>query len=250
MRRFFQSAGPGSDGIIRLEGDEAHHAAQVIRLRAGERAVVLDGRGGVYESEVLSVNRREARLHVERVQRQEPPDCRVRLVPAVTKGKSFERILQKAVELGVAEIVPLLTERVVAQPDPREYADKQAKWQQVAVEAIKQCGAGWLPRIFPPTPLADALPLDQRTELVLVAALHAAAGHLRTTVETFLARHGRLPASISVWIGPEGDFTGEELSLVLRSGARPVTLGRLVLRSETAAIYALSALSHELTVAR
>lgn len=246
MRHFFQSAGPAGDGSIVLDAGEAHHAAQVIRLQAGDRAVVLDGRGGEYSCEVWAVSRREVRLRVEQFRRHAPPSCRVRLVQAITKGKSFELILQKAVELGAAEIVPLLTERVVARPATSEFADKQTKWQQLAVEALKQCGAKWLPRVLPPMPVASAVALDQPTPLVLVAALSTDARHLRANFEEFIVRHGRLPESISVWIGPEGDFTPEELEFVLRAGGRPVSLGNHVLRSETAAIFALSVLAYEL----
>ena len=250
MRRFFQTAGPGSDGSIVLDGEEAHHAVQVIRLRAGERVVVLDGRGGEHGCLVSSVARREVRLQVEQTIQHQPPSCRVRLVPAVTKGKSFEVILQKAVELGAAEILPLLSERVVARPAGSEFLDKQAKWQQVTVEAIKQCGATWLPRVLPPASLPVALKQDHSTELVIVAALSMEARHVRIVFEAFLAQQGRMPETISVWIGPEGDFTPEELKHLLQAGAKPVTLGPKVLRSETAALCALSVLAHELTSPR
>jgi 16S rRNA (uracil1498-N3)-methyltransferase len=250
MRRFFQSAGPGSDGSIVLDGAEAHHAVQVIRLRVGERAVVLDGRGGEYVCLVSSVARREVRLQIERTIQHQAPACRVRLVQAVTKGKSFEVILQKAVELGAAEILPLLTERVVARPAGSEFLDKQAKWQQVAVEAIKQCGATWLPRVLVPASVADAQRQDDSTEMVIVAALSAETAHLRTVFESFIAQRRRMPKTISAWIGPEGDFTPEELKLLLQAGAKPVSLGPNVLRSETAALCALSALGQEITFPR
>lgn len=250
MRRFFQSAGPGSDGSIVLDGDEAHHAAQVIRLRVGERAVVLDGRGGEHVCSVMSVTRREVRLQVEQTIQHQPPACRVRLVQAVTKGKSFEVILQKAVELGAAEILPLLTERVVARPAGSEFLDKQEKWRQVTVEAIKQCGAAWLPQVLPPASVAEALGLDAATELAMVAALSPEAAHLRTLFEAFIDWHGRIPKAVSLWIGPEGDFTPGELGVLRQGGVKPVTLGPNVLRSETAALCALSVLAHEITFPR
>ncbi len=250
MRRFFQSAGPGPDGLIRLEGDEAHHAGQVIRLRVGDSAMVLDGRGGEFECGVVSVGRHEVRLRVEQAHRRPTPPSPIRLCQAITKGKSFEVILQKAVELGVAEIQPVITERVVARPATSDFADKREKWQQGAIEAIKQCGAPWLPRVLLPALLADALEGDRRTEFALVAALNADARHLRTAFDKFLRQRGKLPESISIWIGPEGDFTPEELSHLLRAGVQAVTLGGSVLRSETAALYALSVLAHELSFPR
>lgn len=247
MRRFFQPTGPGSDGSIVLDGDEAHHAAQVIRLRSGERAVVLDGRGGEYHCTVQTISRREVKLHVDEAMRHAPPACRVRLVPAITKGKSFELILQKAVELGAAEVLPLLSEHVVARPEARELSDKQTRWQQVAVEAMKQCGTPWLPGIHLPAGVTEALEWDRPTELKLLAVLDAGARHPRRVLGDFRVRHGRSPESVSIWIGPEGDFTTAELERMIQAGTAPVTLGCRVLRSETAAMYALSVLAYELS---
>lgn len=250
MRRFFQPAGPVSDGAIVLVDAEAQHAALVIRLQVGEPAIVLDGAGREFHCTALAVGRREVRLRVNRTFQVPRPRCEVRLVQAITKGKSFELILQKAVELGVSEIQPLLTERVVARPAAGELADKQGKWQQVAVEAIKQCGAAWLPRVLEPRNLAGAVAADCKMELKLVGALSPTAAHVRSVFEAFRDENKRMPASVSFWIGPEGDFTKAELAELERARVVPVTFGPQVLRSETAAFYALAVLGHELSFPR
>ncbi len=250
LRRFFHAAGPGSDGAIVLAGEEAHHAAQVIRLQPGDPACVLDGRGGEHDCVVLTVHRREIRLQLTKSRQHERPVCLVRLVPAITKGKSFELLLQKAVELGASEIRPLITDHVVARPAVAEFGERQERWQKVAVEAIKQCGSPWLPVVLPPAGLTAALKADAATELALVAALDTDARHLRMVFDEFLDQRRRLPTSVSIWIGPEGDFTAEELRVLRESGARAVTLGKNILRSETAAMYALSVLAHEITSPR
>jgi len=250
MRRFFQSGSSVGGRIITLTGSEARHAVQVLRLCEGDPAVILDGEGAESICVATLVGRREVQLRVERTIRHAPPQHRIRLVQAITKGRSLDLILQKAVELGAAEIQPLVTERVVARPDPGNYADKRDKWRQSMIEAAKQCGACWLPEILEPLTLPAALAAERGAELRLVAALGPGAAHPRAVFENFLASARRLPRSISVWIGPEGDFTPIEFEQLIHSGAKPITLGGQVLRSETAALSALAVLNHELTSPR
>jgi 16S rRNA (uracil1498-N3)-methyltransferase len=164
------------------------------------------------------------------------PEGRTTLVQAVPKGKLFEWILEKATELGAARIVPLLTERTVVQLDGAERERKREKWQRAVVEACKQCGQNWLPVVDEPV----SLPVFLRTPAASdawVASLHPGAVPVR---EAF---SGRLAGDVSVFVGPEGDFTGQEMERVVGWGARPVSLGRIVLRVETAAMYCLSVLS-------
>lgn len=244
MRRFFQSTGPASDGSLVLDEAESRHAAQVLRIGTGDQAIVLDGRGGEHHCTAVNVSRREVRLRVDQSGQHPPPPVRVRLVQALTKGKSFELILQKAVELGVSEIQPLITDRVVARPEPKEFPAKVEKWRQLTIEAIKQCGAVWLPQVREPCPVSAALAAGKG--LQLVADLRAGARHPGEVLGEVAGARRNL-GEVSVWIGPEGDFTGEELAALIGAGVVPITLGDTVLRSETAALYALSMLRYELS---
>jgi 16S rRNA (uracil1498-N3)-methyltransferase len=164
----------------------------------------------------------------------------------VPKGKIIEGIIQKAVELGAHRIVPLLTERVVTQLDGEGAESKREKWKLVAIEAVKQCGATWLPKIEAPQTIAECFARGEKIELPLVGSLQTARRHPREWFQEFQSQHGRLPHSAGVWIGPEGDFSPAELQAIEAAGARPVTLGDLTLRVETAAIYCLSFLNYEL----
>jgi 16S rRNA (uracil1498-N3)-methyltransferase len=167
-------------------------------------------------------------------------------VQAIPKGRIIESIIQKAAELGAARIVPLLSERVVAQLDEESAESKAEKWRQTAVEAIKQCGSAWLPQVdLPVTPKAF-LARGETFDLSLIGSLQNDGRHPRNYVESFCTNHGRLPQSVCVWVGPEGDFTPAELIAAKSAGALPITLGRLVLRSETAAVYCLAVLNYEL----
>ena len=165
------------------------------------------------------------------------------------KGKIIESIIQKAVELGARRIVPLLTEHVVTHLGEKDRADKRDKWQQVAIEAIKQCGAAWLPKIEAPMTIEQYLARKEKFDLSLVGSLQSDRRPPRECLGGFQAKHGRLPQSVGIWIGPEGDFTLDELKAIQTSGALPISLGRLVLRVETAAIYCLSILNYELQAA-
>lgn len=263
MHRFFLPPESCAGDALRIEGREAHHALHVLRVKHGESVVVLDGAGHEFLCEIADASRDAVTLRVRQKNSIPPSSCQITLWQALPRGKIIESIIQKSAELGAHRIVPLLTERVVIHLDEKERAHKQKKWQQVAVEAIKQCGAAWLPEIATPTPIEHVLasrnaglrpglqpstfnPQPSTFELSLVGSLQAGRRHPRECFQEFQTKHGRLPQSVAVWIGPEGDFTPGELKLIQACGALPISLGGLVLRVETAAIYCLSILNYEL----
>ena len=129
--------------------------------------------------------------------------------------------------------------------DEKHAARKGEKWQQVAIEGIKQCGAAWLPRVEAPVTPKEFLARAEQFELPIIASLQPGAQHPREYFQKFQAQHGRKPQSACVWIGPEGDFTADEVRAIISTGALPITLGKLVLRVETAATYCLSVLNYE-----
>ncbi len=246
MHRFFLPAEQCQPPVLSLTGGEAHYALQVLRIRRGERVSVLDGAGTEYRCEVQDCRRGQVDLKV--VERSSVPRLpwQITLLQALPKGKLFESIIQKATELGVARVVPLLSERVVAHLDAGEAAEKRDKWQTVAIEAIKQCGSAWLPKVETPITPHDFLSRNEPVELAMVGSLQPGSRHPRQYFQEFEREHHRRPELVSVWVGPEGDFTPAELELIQAAGAKPITLGRLVLRTETAAIYCLSIVNYEL----
>jgi 16S rRNA (uracil1498-N3)-methyltransferase len=249
MHRFYLTPGSTRGVSLRLDGREAHHALRVLRLKRGELITVLDGVGNEFLCAVEDSSRDAVTLSVSLKHFTPPPPCSITLLQAVPKGKIIESIIQKAVELGARRIVPLLTEHVVTRLDDRDATDKHTKWQQVAIEAIKQCGAAWLPEIEAPMTMEQYLARKEKFDLSLFGSLQKDRRHPRKCLGEFQAKHGRLPQTVGVWIGPEGDFTLEELEAIETSGALPISLGRLVLRVETAAVYSLSILNYELNSA-
>ena len=231
---------------MQLDGREAHHALRVLRLQPGDDALVLDGAGNEIVCVVETAGKDRLSLRVKIRNFVPPPPCAITLYVGIPKGKIIESIIQKSVELGARTIAPLLTERVVTRLDEESAGEKRDQWQQVAIEAMKQCGATRLPEIKTPATIKHSLAQKEVAELQLVGSLQRERRHPRDVFYEFKQTHGHLPRSAAVWIGPEGDFAPEELHAIQNAGAKAISLGRLVLRVETAAIYCLSILNYEL----
>jgi len=233
---------------LRLSPEESHHLVVVNRARRGDPVVVFDGQGTEWTCELLADSKREAVLTVCATRSAAPLPFELTLAQTLPKGPSMDAIVRKATEIGARRIVPVESARTQVHFDADRSDKKTGKWQVAALEAAKQCGNPWLPEIGPVQSFDAFLKTAGAShgELKLIASLHAGAKPLKTVLADFKTSHGRIPRK-AVWlIGPEGDFTPEEMSAALVAGFAPVTLGPLVLRCETAAVYALSVLSHEL----
>jgi 16S rRNA (uracil1498-N3)-methyltransferase len=159
----------------------------------------------------------------------------------------MDDIIRQATEVGAARIVPLLSERTQVHLDGDRADKKIEKWHTGAIEAAKQCGNPWLPAISPIRNFAGFVRDAKDYDLKLIASLHAGAMTLKTALSHYREKHGSATRPKAIWlIGPEGDFTPAELTDAITAGFQPITLGPLVLRSDTAAIYALSVLAYEL----
>lgn len=231
MPRFFL---PHLDPLT-LPGEEAHHCRDVLRLRTGDEVEVFDGHGHAVRCRIAEMNKREIRLSPLHRFNSSPLPVRITLAAAIIK-KNMDFIVQKATELGVAAIVPLVTERTIVRPD------KATRWDEIALEACKQCGNNWLPEISAPQTLDSFLRDTGKFDLKLVAALQPQAKPLKSVLTR--------ASSACVMVGPEGDFTAEEYAAISTAGFQPITLGPLVLRADTAALYALSIVHHELVTHR
>jgi len=245
MRRFYLPPQECRADHLFLTGSEAHHAADVLRVKTGDKVVVLDGAGGELACRVESVARKKVQLEVQARMTEPTPSWQITLVQAIPKGKILEAIIQKTTELGVWRIVPLLSQRVTTHLEGDSIEQKAEKWRQTAVEAIKQCGQRWLPQVDPPITLPAWLARGEKFDLTLVASLQDDSRHLRA----YFPPGARPPRTLCIWIGPEGDFAPEEMEAIKSAGALPITLGPLVLRSETAALCALSILNYDLQAA-
>jgi len=245
MPRFYIPPARWNLDQLVLDEAETHHATDVLRMQAGQRAVVFNGEGTEVAVEIATIGKRAIELKPLSTTQNAPQSCRITLGQAIPKGKNMDLIVQKATELGAAVIAPLLTERTVVQFDARDAEKKREKWQDVVIEATKQCGQNWLPTVLTPTNLKAFL-RERSFDLLLIASLQPDSVHPKTVFADYRNAKGANPESVLVLIGPEGDFTPAEIDLAKAAGCRPITLGSIVLRAETAALYCMSVLNYEL----
>ncbi|MDB6027026.1 MAG: hypothetical protein JWM68_3249 [Verrucomicrobiales bacterium] len=246
MHRFFLPPEQSRGTTLVFGEREGHHAAQVLRVQNNEEVIVLDGAGTELRCRIVEASKRTVRAEVVERKFLEPLPFQITLLQAIPKAKLIESIIQKATELGVSRIVPILSERVATRLDADEALGKQEKWQQVAIEAIKQCGQHWLPRVEKPVTPKEFLARGEAFDLPFVGSLQADSKHPRHYFQKFVSEQGHRPKSVCIWVGPEGDFSAAELDLLKEHAVLPITLGRLVLRCESAATYCLSIINYEL----
>jgi 16S rRNA (uracil1498-N3)-methyltransferase len=232
---------------ITLSSDESHHLVAVNRASAGSTVVAFDGKGSEWICELSEADKRAARLKVRFAQKAKPMPWTITLGQALPLGGAMDSIVRKATEIGVSRIVPLESERTQVHLEGDRSDKKIGRWQSAALEAAKQCGNPWLPEIGPVTPASAFMEAAKGYDLKLIASLQPGAKSLKQVLAGFRASAGRPLRSVLWLIGPEGDFTPAEMAQSRTSGFEPITLGPLVLRCETAAVYALSVLSYELS---
>src|SRR5204863_6164306 len=219
MHRFYVSPENWNPDALALSGSEAHHARDVLRTKHGEKLVLFNGLGHEITAEIIDSSGDEIQLR--KLHEAETPPLRRRIIlgQAIPKGKNMELIVQKAVEIGAAEIAPIISDRTIVQIDSNTAAQKQRKWQQIAIEAGKQCGQNWLPRVHPPKKLAEFFSAtEQPFDLRLIGSLQPDARNLKSILEMYLGQHTDRPRSVLMLVGPEGDFTPAELALARRHG--------------------------------
>jgi 16S rRNA (uracil1498-N3)-methyltransferase len=231
---------------IRLPADESHHLVAVNRAREGDTVVAFDGRGNEWICALVDDQQHEAVLKVRFHQQAKPLPYEITLGQALPKGQFMDAIVRKATELGATRIAPLESERTVVHLDDDRSDRKTEKWQLAAIEAAKQCGNPFVPEILPLQTATACMETSRGYDLKLIASLQPGARSLKSVLASHISATGSPPRKVLWLVGPEGDFTPAEMSRSKTAGFEPVTLGPLVLRCETAAVYALSVLSYEL----
>lgn len=243
MPRFFvdNEAISGDGSKILLTGENAHHISHSLRMREGEEITVCDMRRREYRCRLSTFHsdRVEAEVLAADDCRNEPPYS-LTLFMALPKSDKMEWIIQKSVELGVSEIVPVRTERCIVKLDEKDGEKKRQRWQKIADAAAGQCGRGILPTVRSPMEYADAL--TGASEAGLPIFCYEAAGEDGMGLAALLRAAGK-PASISVFVGAEGGFSPAEAEAAREAGLHIITLGRRILRCETAPLFVLSAVS-------
>src|SRR5258708_3744896 len=218
MHRFYIAAENWNPDALSLRGPEAHHARDVLRMKPGDRAVVFNGRGREVTAEIVDLAKGEIRLRKLHESETPPLRCRMTLGQAIPKGKNMDLIVQKAVEIGAAEVAPLISERTIVDLDQKEAEQKREKWQQIAIEAAKQCGQNWLPQIHAPLKLRDFFSHAGHVDLALIGSLQPDAIHLNKILRDYVEQHRDRPKNGLMMVGPEGDFTPAALAVATTHG--------------------------------
>ena len=237
MPRFFVDAAKIVAGEVWLDSDETRHAVSVFRLKKGDTLDLFDGKGQHFLGIAQDVH--EGKLSVRVTGKSVvpfPSPVQVTLGVAVFRPERMEFLIQKAAELGAHAIVPLITERGIVKLSSDRWDAKLKRWKKIIQESCKQCGLSFVPEITAPVPFKNFISEIKNYDTVIIPTLKGAVTELVHTLP-FLP-----PRRLLALIGPEGDFSPKEVTSAVGEGAKPVNLGPLVLRSETAGIYVLSVL--------
>ncbi len=237
-RRFFVPRESISGEQVTIADPEARHLAVVLRLEPGDRVTLFDGSGVEYDVVLDAVAPGRARGHVIERRTVAAPSVYLTLVQGVPKGAKMDAVIRMATEVGVGKVIPVLTARSVASGGGR--ADR---WRRIAVQAAKQSRRATVPVIEEPVRFEGALERSQSADLRLILSESE-----RDRTIAHALRAAGAPAQVAVIVGPEGGFTSDEVAQATGQGAVPVTLGPLILRTETAGIVALSMVLYELTL--
>lgn len=237
--RFFISQEQIKGNEIFVTGDDVRHILTVLRMRPGDELLLLDGKGREYTVRITSTGKSEITTEILSAHEREIRPPFITLCQGIPKADKMDWIVQKATELGVSSIIPLVTERTVVRI--RDQERRIARWQKIVREAAMQSNRADIPSIGRIVSFKDFLPtLDFRPRTLLLLPWEEATRHIKTVL-----RRDVLPENIFVFIGPEGGFTAEEARAAEETGAEVVSLGSNILRTETAAVAVLSMILYE-----
>jgi 16S rRNA (uracil1498-N3)-methyltransferase len=242
MRRFFVEDIPGEGGLVFLTGKEANHIRNVLRMKRGDRLIVMDGKGQLFEAIIEELHHKGVRGKIiKALPPPPPPPIEIHLAQALIKSRPMDSLIQKATELGVGSITPFASERTAVRIRPEHLSRKMDHWEEIMKAACKQSGRPNLPTLNPLLAFEKLIrnAQSQGTLKVLLWEAEKEAdlkGLLRSAVQ--------LPRIVAI-VGPEGGFTPKEIRLARDAGFRIVSLGSRILRSETAAITLVSIMQYE-----
>lgn len=243
MQHFFVTPEQVNDTEIYIEGQDVNHMKNVLRMKLGEQVEISDGNNLKYLCEIASFESERVILTiVEKKQADTELESKLYLFQGLPKNDKMEWIVQKAVELGVYEVVPVSMKRCVVKLDAKKAVKKVERWNSISESAAKQAGRSIIPKVT--EVLAYEQALEKARELDVVLVPYELADKIEETKQIIAGiKKGQ---SVGIFIGPEGGFEREEVDLAIRSGAAPVTLGRRILRTETAGLTMLSVLMFQL----
>ena len=243
MQHFFVTPDQVKGDLILIEGSDVNHMKNVLRMRQGEEVTISDGNNRQYLCEIKEYENEQAVLQiVEETSTNTELPSRIYLFQGLPKQDKMELIVQKCVELGVYNIIPVATQRCVVKQDDKKARKKTERWQQIAESAAKQAGRGVIPEVQDVMNFKSALECAKKLDVVLIP-YELAEGMQETKQVISNIKPGQ---SVGIFIGPEGGFEREEVEMAIETGAKAITLGKRILRTETAGLTTLSVLMFHL----
>lgn len=243
MQHFFVTTDRVEKPYIYIEGSDVNHMKNVLRMRQGERLSVSDGDNCRYLCRIEGYEEGKAVLEILEEEKQDTElASKIYLFQGLPKGDKMELIIQKAVELGAYQVIPVAMKRCVVRLDAKKAEKKVSRWNEIAKGAAKQSGRGRIPEVGRVMGLQEALAMAEKLDVLLIPyELAEGMEHTRQVIEA--VRPGQ---SVGILIGPEGGFDKEEVNAAAAAGAKEITLGRRILRTETAGLAVLSVLMYHL----
>ncbi|MFC5405134.1 16S rRNA (uracil(1498)-N(3))-methyltransferase [Cohnella soli] len=249
MQRYFVPEAQMGELTVTLEGDDARHAAAVMRSKPGDCFIACDGTGRDVLAKITSIDKELVQADIiERLASNAEMAWRVTVAQSLPKGDKLETVIQKGTEAGSIAFVPFLSKRTVVQYDERKEAKRVDRWRKIAKEAAEQSHRSVVPRVDSVVSWKSLLQVAGEQDLVLFCYEEEgrSGGGLKATLEKFKAAYSQSEAPrIMVVVGPEGGFDPKEAEEAVAVGAIPIGLGARILRTETAALYALACLAYE-----
>lgn len=243
MQNFFVTPSQVEGESIYIEGSDMNHIKNVLRMRIEEELMVSDGNNQRYRCTVRRFEEERVELCIEETLAADTElPSRIYLFQGLPKQEKMELIVQKCVELGVYEVIPVAMKRCVVKLDDKKAQKKRTRWQEIAKSAAKQAGRSMIPQVSEVMSYKDALQKAQELDVLLIP--YELARDMKETKE--ILRTIQPGQSIGIFIGPEGGFEKEEVELAILSGAKEITLGRRILRTETAGLSIVSVLMFHL----
>lgn len=243
MHHFFVTPQQISGDKIRIEGGDVNHMKNVLRMKLHEKAEISDGESRTYLCEVEAYEEDVAILHIlEEMEADTEPASKLYLFQGLPKSDKMELIVQKAVELGVYQVIPVAMKRSVVRLDDKKAAKKADRWNSIAESAAKQAGRSRIPEVTMPLSYNEALKMAEELDVTLLP--YELAGGMEVTREVI--HQIKSGQSVGIFIGPEGGFEPEEVDAAVSMGAKVITLGKRILRTETAGLATLAVLMFEL----
>ncbi|HEA47014.1 MAG TPA: 16S rRNA (uracil(1498)-N(3))-methyltransferase [bacterium] len=247
MRRFFVEEKNIRENKVTIKGDEARHIAQVLRLKEKDKIKIFTGKGKEYLTEIIQSSKKEVigKILEESRLDTEPP-IEITLVQGIPKSDKMDFIVQKVTELGVKKIIPVITQRTVVKLNEEKSRARRNRWQRIALEAAKQSGRAIIPAVKEVISFIQALDNLNRESLNLIPWEEETSTSLKQVLKRHTSHIPHSTSHITVFIGPEGGFTSEEVEAAKEKGAIPVSLGPRLLRTETAGLVTLTVILYEL----